>query len=467
MGRPVKKGTGRYMNISGPIQSNLPTVQEKTDQFLKVNQRIAGEIIEIANEQVVLAVNGVQIVAKMTSAEQLANLMEKRYAFFVVKEVNENQITLQLTSPTATSPEAKQAAENNPLGRSLLEQFGLPIDKENIQIVQAMLNRGMEISPKVLNSIRQVLDANPGWGMNEVQLATAIKSAGLPLTEESLKLAMYAVKDIHTSFLALNEQLSLYLYRPGIQPNANQMIRSTLEALKNVLIQGGDSQANLEKALQLAVKGLGTSIENEIGKIIDPKNREIQSSKESNILYDLATLKNVLGDTARPLSNAIDNFLNGMKWIHFQNVEPELDVPKGQWTQLDLPISFNTSISNQQPNIIYNMKIRVANESDKENGNQINPNYTRLVIEVDLEEDENIKVDLSIVSKMVGAEITATDEDICTIASEELDELKTGLSNLGYTLKTSRIELGSAVLEMDLNESGKTLPKISSIDLGV
>ena len=68
---------------------------------------------------------------------------------------------------------------------------------------------------------------------------------------------------------------------------------------------------------------------------------------------------------------------------------------------------------------------------------------------------------------MVGAEITATNEDICTLASEELDELKTGLSNLGYTLKTSRIELGNAVLEMDLNESGKSLPKISSVDLGV
>jgi hypothetical protein len=178
------------MNISGPIQTNLPPVQEKTDQFLKVNQRIAGEILEISNEQVVLAVNGVQIEAKMTSAEQLANLMEKRFAFFVVKDVNENQITLQLASPSTTSLDAKLTAENNPLGRSLLEQFGLPIDKENIQIVQAMLNRGMEISPKVLNNIRQVLDTNPGWGMNEAQLATAIKSAGLPLTEESLKLAM-------------------------------------------------------------------------------------------------------------------------------------------------------------------------------------------------------------------------------------------------------------------------------------
>ena len=455
------------MNISGPIQTNLPPVQEKNDQFLKVNQRIAGEILEIANEQVVLAVNGVQIVAKMTSAEQLANLMEKRYAFFVVKEVNENQITLQLTSPTATSPEAKQAAENNPLGRSLLEQFGLPIDKENIQIVQAMLTRGMEISPKVLNNIRQVLDANPGWGMNEVQLATAIKSAGLPLTEESLKLAMSAVKDIHTSFLVLNEQLNQNLYRPGIQPNVNQLIRSTIESLKNALIQGGDSQANLEKTLQFAVKSFGTSIENEISKLLDPKTRETQEPRLNNILYDLATLRSELGNTARPLSNAIDNFLNGMKWIHFQNVEPEMEIAKGQWTQLDLPISFSTNISNQQPNIIYNMKIRVAHESDEEKGNKINPDYTRLVIEVDLEEEENIKVDLSIVSKMVGAEITATNEDICTLASEELDELKTGLSNLGYTLKTSRIELGNAVLEMDLNESGKSLPKISSVDLGV
>ena len=56
------------MNITGPIQSNIQPIQDSVDQFLKVNQRFAGEILNVSNEQVVLSVNGVQIVAKMTSA---------------------------------------------------------------------------------------------------------------------------------------------------------------------------------------------------------------------------------------------------------------------------------------------------------------------------------------------------------------------------------------------------------------
>jgi hypothetical protein len=135
---------------------------------------------------------------------------------------------------------------------------------------------------------------------------------------------------------------------------------------------------------------------------------------------------------------------------------------------MDLPVSFGFNHLNQaQQDSIHNLQIRVAHQEDDEEGSKINPNYTRLVIQVDLEENEMIKVDLSIVSQMIGADITGSNSEICSKASEELDELKLGLSNLGYTLKTSKIELGDTVLEMDLNESGKSLPIISSVDLGV
>ena len=112
------------LNITGPIQSNLPPIQERADQFLKVNQRIAGEIISVSNENVVLAVNGVQIVAKMTSFEQLALLLERRYANFVVKDIANNQVTLQLVTPALNSTNQKTIT-NNSIGMALLEQFGL------------------------------------------------------------------------------------------------------------------------------------------------------------------------------------------------------------------------------------------------------------------------------------------------------------------------------------------------------
>lgn len=456
------------LNITGPIQSNLPPIQERTDQFLKVNQRIAGEIISVSNENVVLAVNGVQIVAKMTSFEQLALLLERRYANFVVKDIANNQVTLQLITP-AQNTNSEKAAENNSIGMALLDQFGLQVDDTNLTIVQAALNRGLKITPELVNEMRQVLVTNVGWTQNDAQLAAAIKSAGLPLTEGSLNLAQSAVKDITSNFLTLISQMNETLTRPGLAPEVQQMIRATLSHLQNSLVQSGASKEIIEQNLLTSIKGFGTSLENELGKLIEQGNKNSPSSEMSGLLFTLASLKHEIANSnLNRLSFAIDRFIEGMRWTHFVNAEPEQPVAKGQWTQLDLPISFGFNPMNRvQPDTVHNLQIRVAHQEDDETGSKINPGYTRLVIQVDLDDNDMIKVDLSIVSQMIGAEITGTSNEICSKASEELDDLKIGLSNLGYTLKTSKIELGKTVLEMDLHESGQSLPTISSVDLGV
>ena len=457
------------LNITGPIQSSLPPSQGSTDQFLKVNQRISGEIISVTNENVVLAINGVQVVAKMTSAEQLALLLDQRFANFIVKDIANNQITLQLTASPAQKSNIQRSSINNSLGMALLEQFGMPIDEANISIVQAALNRGLKITPELINQLRQVLDATAGWTQADVNLAVAIKSAGLPLTEGSLNLAQSSVKNIPANFLILISQMNEALNRPGLPAEIQQMIRSTLAALQNTMVQGGGTKENIEQNLMASIKGLGSSIENEISKIITQNIKGNQTSELNNVLLNLASLRHELANTNMGrLFLAIDRFIEGMRWTHFVNIDPDQPIAKGQWTQMDLPVSFGFNHLNQaQQDSIHNLQIRVAHQEDDEEGSKINPNYTRLVIQVDLEENEMIKVDLSIVSQMIGADITGSNSEICSKASEELDELKLGLSNLGYTLKTSKIELGDTVLEMDLNESGKSLPTISSVDLGV
>lgn len=455
------------LNITGPIQSNLPPTQERADQFLKVNQRIAGEIISVSNENVVLAVNGVQIVAKMTSSDQLALLLERRFANFVVKDITNNQVTLQLSTP-AQIASSQQNIPNNSLGLALLAQFGLPVDEPNLLIVQSALNRGLKITPELVNEMRQVLETSPGWTQSDAQLAAAIKSAGLPLTEGSLNLAQSSIKDVTSNFLTLINQMKESLNRPGLPPQIHQMIQTALTALQNTLVQSGGSKELIHQNLQNSIKGLGSSLEHALANILTKGGTESQASDVNGILMNLASLRNELANSGLTrLISSIDRFIEGMRWTHFVNVEVDQPIGKGQWTQLDLPISFGYNQLNQvHPDSIHNLQIRVAHQEDEE-GSTINPNYTRLVIQVDLDEDDLIKVDLSIVSNLIGAEITATNNVICSTASEELDELKIGLSNLGYTLKTSKIELGKSILEMDLDESGKALPTVSSVDLGV
>lgn len=456
------------LNITGPIQSSLPPSQERTDQFLKVNQRIAGEVISVTNENVVLAVNGVQIVAKMTSSEQLALLLERKYANFVVKDISNNQITLQIANP-AQNTSGQKSAINNSIGVALLEQFGLPADEANLTIVQAALNRGLKITPELVKEMRQVLEATPGWSQNDAQLAAALKSAGLPLTEGSLNLAQTAIKDVKTNFLTLLSQMNEALNRPGLAPEIQQMIRSIQSELQKTLIQSGGSKEVIEQNLMTSIKELGSSLENALAKLLDQSGKNSQTDNMKGILFNLASLRHEIANTnLGRLSLSIDRFIEGMRWTHFTNAEAEQPVAKGQWTQMDLPISFGYNpLNHVLPDSVHNLQIRVAHENDEESGSKINPAYTRLVIQVDLDEYDMIKVDLSIVSHLIGAEITATNDEICQKASEELDDLKIGLQNLGYTLKTTKVELGNSVLEMDLNESGRSLPTISSVDLGV
>ncbi len=453
------------MNITTPIQPNTNLVPDRYDQFLKVNQRVTGEVLNISNEQVVVAINGVQIVAKMTTPEQLAMLMERRYAYFIVKDITEKVVTLQLTNLEQGTGASKQFTPAS-LGKSILEQMGLPADKGNMAIVQSMVNRGIKVTPEMIQEFNQVLATKGEWGSKEAQLAASIKAAGLPLTAGSLSLAESAVKDLKQNLLNLYRALTGALNNPGISSNTSQNIRALLTTLKEVVVQSGDLPANLELNVKNAVVTLGTSLEKEIARMIQPEKGFSVNASESNVLLTLANLRGQINNST--VRAAIDQFLDGVKWAHFQNVEPEFNVPKGQWTQLDLPIAFNQQmLRNLNEETLGNLKIRVAREGGEGESGSINPNYTRLVIQVDLNENEFIKVDLSIVSKQVGAEIFGSNNDICLSASDELSEFQRGLSNLGYTLKTSKVEIGLPNLEMDIQEPRAALQPMSSIDLGV
>jgi hypothetical protein len=453
------------MNITTPIQPNTNLVPDRYDQFLKVNQRVAGEVLNISNDQVVVAINGVQIVAKMTTPEQLAMLMERRYAYFIVKEINEKVVTLQLTNLEQGKGTSKQFSPAS-LGQSILEQMDLPADNGNLAIVQSMINRGIKVTPEMIQEFNQVLATKGEWGSKDAQFAASIKAAGLPLTAGSLSLAESAVKDLKQNLLNLYSALTGALANPGISSNTAQNIRAMLTTLKEVVVQSGDSQANLLLNIKNAMLFLGTSLEKEIGRIIKPEMGVAGNTNETNMLLTLANLRGQINNST--VRTAIDQFLDGVKWTHFQNVEPEFTVPKGQWAQLDLPIAFNHQMLrnlNEEP--IGNLKIRVAKEADEAEVGTINPNYTRLVIQVDLNPNEFIKVDLSIVSNQIGAEIFGSNNEICLSASDELSEFQRGLSNLGYTLKTSKVEIGLPNLEMDIQEPKSTLQSMSSIDLGV
>ena len=177
------------MNYQAPeinnamLISNPPTIAPSSLQnpsesalFLRVNQHIAGEVIKVDNEQVVLSIQGVQVVARMSTPEQAATLVERRFAQFIVKDMSGELLTLQLVDPRAASTPQTESASDTRLLSKLMIQLGITDSRENQIIAQAAIRNGLTITPALLDELHAVLSSFPTWGLEQAEAATILKS---------------------------------------------------------------------------------------------------------------------------------------------------------------------------------------------------------------------------------------------------------------------------------------------------
>ena len=68
--------------LSGPTPLTVTPRPEDSPLSLRLNQRVTAQVMEIATDHVTLVMEGVQVVARLTSSEQMAMLNERRTARF-------------------------------------------------------------------------------------------------------------------------------------------------------------------------------------------------------------------------------------------------------------------------------------------------------------------------------------------------------------------------------------------------
>ena len=178
------------MNVTGPIPvQHIQRTDESTLAF-RVNQRFAADVIQVAGERVTLAVNGVQIVARMATGESAAALTGRRQAQFVVRDMSDSGVLLQLAGhPEQVLPGGSVQAALAEIIPALLQQAGLPVESSTIAIARALLGRGLPVSPEMMAELQAALDQIVGWGEPEAQIAAGLRSLGLPLSPEVVALA--------------------------------------------------------------------------------------------------------------------------------------------------------------------------------------------------------------------------------------------------------------------------------------
>jgi hypothetical protein len=92
--------------------------------------------------------------------------------------------------------------------------------------------------------------------------------------------------------------------------------------------------------------------------------------------------------------------------------------------------------------------VRVAYRSEGQT-DRLDPNHTRLVLQVELENAQMLEVDLSVVGRQIGARVVASSGDLRESAEAELPGLAAGLTELGFNLKTARCDVGAATRGLD------------------
>ncbi|MGB9521795.1 MAG: hypothetical protein ACPL6F_03465, partial [Anaerolineales bacterium] len=198
------------MNVTGPAPIAIVQRYDNTDLVLRMNQRIAAEVLQVSGDRVVLSVNGVQIVARLTSSEQAAQLIERRLAQFVVKDTSSTLVTLQLL-PHMANPENITGQQIHNLIQALLQQAGLPVNVVNVTLARALLEHGLPVNSELIQQLNQTLDQIQNWGEKEAQAGAFFIAEGFVLSPQAIQLFVQQLFNINEVIESLITELRKFV----------------------------------------------------------------------------------------------------------------------------------------------------------------------------------------------------------------------------------------------------------------
>ncbi|GAB4475360.1 MAG: hypothetical protein Kow0088_12130 [Anaerolineales bacterium] len=429
------------MNVSGPAPIAIVQRFDNTDAVLRMNQRIAAEVLQVSGDRVVLSVNGVQLVARLTSSDQAAQLLERRVAQFIVRDLSQSLVTLQLV-PHGAESETTPTTLPPRLIETLLQQEGLPVNAQTVMIAKALLTSGLSVEAKLVEELYRALQHIGKWNEGDALAAALLKSAGLPVTSATVDLARQQLPSLGEMVQNLQKHLdSLLNGKPS--PELAALAKEALNTLAAILLQGDTQAEVLLERLQRAIQSIGRSIERELTDLI----RQLQDPDDrlSKGLLGIVLLRRELAKTNQhpALIAEIDRFLEGLRLLQFLNSEPNPTNTQGQWLRLNLPLAgLGFTLPHETPSNsrISQMELRIAYLPD-ESPPVIDAKQTRFIVRVALD-NGSVAVDVSVAQRKIGVQVTASNQALLERAEHEFPSLKQGVEQLGYQVQSARCELG-------------------------
>ncbi len=426
---------------------------------LKLYQRITAQVLEVRGVEATLAIEGTPVVAKMPSAQQAADLLQQGSAQFVVTGLTAEGMILRLVRQDQ-QPGSPSIIQPRDLATRLLEALGLAKSGETMTLAQSALKQGVLITPQTLSELETALQQLGAWGEEEADLAVALKAAGLPVTPGSIQMISQKPDLMGDAITRLLVQLRSALGNNQPSAQLTQLLSESVRLLEKSMLKWQQPTEGLAKDVALISKLLGRSFENELAEQI----KENQSGLKQESLSVLGKLQRSLQRSGQQrLAGEVDHFLTTVRHNHLMNTRSDPANGRGHWAQLDIPLSVNTGNPEQQPLPAH---IRIAK---RENGGEdkIDPQYTRVVIQVEIARGVPIEVDLAFASGQVQADVTVPDVAVEQLAIAEWPGLQQGLKTLGYQVKTSRVDIGTTQLPGSLRTVKGRAHPFQSVDMVV
>lgn len=442
------------MNISGPAP--IATVQ-RTDEStlaLRLNQRFAAEVLQVTGDRVVLSVEGVQIVARMSSMEQASQLIERRYAQFAVRDMTDSSVTIQLLAQGKSTGQlaSTQAPEFIP---NLLKFAGLPVDQTTEMIARALLSNNLPVTPDLVNEMHNLLMQEASWDQNTAQLAAALKAAGLPLSSGALSLAKSDFPALVQLVTSLQTKLET-LQQSNVPLLNIELVKNAVDLLRQLVVGLQEKSEVMQTDLQNLFKILGTPIEKELAKFIIKGEHHPILDATGKSLMTLAVLRRHLSTNPSQsgLVNEIDRFLEATRFMQLLNSTTTVEPNQESWLRMDVPLLIaNPNIKGQEPQKdLRSAHLRISYSPENEN-KPIDPANTHFVVNVDLDENESIQINVSVAEKRVGMEVLTSTDATRNLAEDELPGLQEGIETLGYILQSINCETAKIEVESSLGSS--------------
>jgi hypothetical protein len=399
------------MNPVQLIQSFIKneSLQKAAVVSLKPGQLVYGKVEKFyPNNTALLQIGNAKLFAQVE-----AGLSTTDSHWFEV-QTNGDEVQLKVV-------EGRGQNSSQPSIPSLLQHFQLPETKMNTKLVQFLLGKNLPFTKEQLVKINSWINKKSDLAQAEAAIEFMIKK-DLPFTKQTFQSLLGVQKP--QSFSSQLGQLQTYLESPAFTDlkSVQQLKQMISTILENSSFQSlgstndlFDSGAEVKQMIKNIVQSLGLDYENGVHTALNDKQRTLESLQSLKPL--LMSAMTDLGTSGQEVERVL-NRLTGMQLISHE--------PNGAMQQIfmQLPISFGESETD----------VTLQWSGRRKKNGQIDPDYCRILFNLELQSIKHTVIDMQIQNKIVHATVINETKEIESIVTSLKPALKEKLEGLGYQL---------------------------------